>query len=145
MAILDLTDDSILQEVLYMLDPSLTFEEVPREVITARPVLRSANRFILQAVGMTEAEYDALDPDDIRREIFEEVAVRYGTYELIPVVAQLVVVNANGLLTRFQEIDWKERRNQLYASITDLLDPFLPDDSGIRFFGAVSAESRRAL
>ena len=93
---------------------------------------------MLTAVGITETEYDALDTDDIRRAIFEEVVIRYATRELIPVVAQLIVVNANGILTRFQEIDWEARTNRLNNSIDQLLKPFRGSESD--FYSAVSRE-----
>ena len=65
MAIIALDDAQAIQEILYMLDPSLTAAEVPDAVVTARPVLISANRWVLTAVSMTETEYDALDTDDM--------------------------------------------------------------------------------
>ena len=138
MAIIALDDEQALQEIRYMLDPSLVAAEVPDDVITARPVLKSANRWVLAAVSMTETEYDALDTDDVRRTIFEEVVIRYATRELIPVVAQLVVVNANGILTRFQEIDWEARINRLNNSIDQLLKPYSSGDTD--FYGAISRE-----
>lgn len=143
MPVLSLTDDTILQEILYMLDPSLTFEEVPRDVITARTVLRSANRRVLRRVNMTETAYDALPSDDPRRADFEEAAIRYAVAELVPVVAQLVQVNANGLMTRYQEIDWLKRKNQLTSEAGGLLDIYAP--GGAEFYGARSAESARKL
>ena len=141
MPVLSLTDDTILQEILYMLDPSLTFKEVPRAVITARPILKSANRRVLRRVGMTEAVYDALPPDDVRRADFEEAGILYATADLVPVVAQLVQVNANGLMTRFQEIDWLKRKNQLTSRASGLLDIY----GSAGFYGAISADSERAL
>lgn len=123
-----------------MLDPSLTDEEVPDNMINARPILRSANRRVLKQVGMNEAEYDALPQDDVRREIFEEAVIRYGTIELIPIVAQLVSVNANGIMTRFQEINWKDRIKQLAAKNRQELRPYAVNDD---FYGAISRNHKR--
>ena len=116
MAIIVGTDLFALQEMLTLLDSakqrqaSLTLTEVPEDVIDVRAVLGSANRWVLSQVGMTSAEYDALASDDERRVVFEEAVIRRCASELVPVVAQLVVVNANGVLTRYQVIDWVMRR-----------------------------------
>ena len=123
-----------------MLDPSLTAEEVPDEVINVRPFLRAANRWVLRTVGMTAAEYDALPEDDERREIFEEAVIIYCTIQLVPIVAQLVEANANGLLTIYQEINWKDRRKQLASSLMDLIAPYQVTP---RFYGAVTREKKQ--
>lgn len=136
MAIIENTPQN-LQEFRYMLDPSLTSKEVPDALIASRNILKSANRWVLAAVGMTEAEYDALAEDDERREIFEAVVIKHGAMDLIPIVAQLVSVNANGMMTRFQEIDWIKRRIQLYGDIEVELDSYRKSTS---FYEAVSRE-----
>ena len=120
-----------------MLDPSITKKEVPDAFLTARPMLRAANRHVLQAVGMTEAEYDALPPDDIRREIFEEAVIRRITSESTPIVAQLVTANANGIMTRYQQIDWIKRRLQLDAENDRILKPYLVEPS---FYSATTRD-----
>ena len=139
MPIIDRSDAEALQEILYQLDPSLTFEEVPEGMITARSVLRAANRWVLSQVDMTETEYDALPPDDLRREVFEEVVIKKCASELITSVAQLVSVNANGLMTRFQEIDWKDHQNHIDGDIESKLKPYLKTTG---FYSATSQEKR---
>ena len=120
-----------------MLDPSLTAKHVPDALIESRSILKSANRWVLAQVGLTVSEYDALAEDDERREIFEEAVIKHGAMDLVPIVVQLVSVNANGMMTRFQEIDWIKRRRQLYGDIDVLLDPYRETTS---FYEAVSRE-----
>ena len=137
MPIIALDDPQALNEMRFMLDPSITEKEVPDTVITARPILKSANRWVLQAVGMSEAEYDALDQNDKRREIFEEAVIRRATGELTPIIAQLVTANANGIMTRYQEINWIKYRQQLDSENNTLLKPYLTEPG---FYTAITRD-----
>ena len=130
---------TVLDEIRIQLDSSLTDAEVPDDVIDNRFVLRGANRWVLTHVGMTVAEYNALASDDVRREIFEEAVIGRCASELVPVVAQLVVVNANGLLTRYQQINWIMRRKQLDLHVLGLLSEYR---SGSGFYEAVTRDKK---
>ena len=130
-----------LNEIRFMLDPSITDVEVPDETITARPILRAANRWVLHAVGMNEAEYDALPQDDIRREIFEEAVIRRATEKLTPIVAQLVSSNANGIYTQYQVIDWIKRGKQLASENQHELKPYLAEPG---FYTAITKDKVKA-
>ena len=143
MAVIETTDATALDEIRVFLDPALTAAEVPDDVINTRLVLKSANRYVLLTVGMTATEYAALAEDDVRREVFEEAVLRRCTRELVPVVAQLIAVNANGLLTRFQRIDWLMRRKQLDLSIQTLLGPYVSGAAGGGFYEAVTRTKHR--
>ena len=139
MPIIATDDTQALNEIRWMLDPSITDKEVPDAVINARPLLRAANRWVLNAVGMTQAEYDALPQDDERREIFEEAVIRRATAELTPIVAQLVTANANGIMTRYQQINWIQRRQQLTSENESELKPYLSTPG---FYTAVTRDKQ---
>ena len=113
MAIVTATDTEALQEIRYLLDVSMTPEELPDGVITAHAVLVASNRWVLQRCGMTETEFNALDANDPRRETFKEAVIRRCASELIPTVAQLIISNENGLYSRYQRINWTQRKRQL--------------------------------
>ena len=124
MSIIQDSDTDTLQEIRYEIDVALTAAELPDAVLTSKTVLRAANRGTLKAVGMTAAEYDALEDDDERKEVFEEVVIKTCTAELLPRVAQIIMDNENGLLTRYQQINWLDRLKRINTKIADLLAPY---------------------
>lgn len=128
MAILSETDTTTLNEIRWEIYPELTQAELPDAVITRRTIFRAANRETLKIVGLTATEYTALEADDARREICEEATIKRCAHDLIPTVAQIVTDNENGLMTRYQEIDWQERQKLLAADITRLLGDYAIED-----------------
>ena len=117
MAIIETTDTATLQEIRFEIHPSLTVDELPDPVITRRTILRSANRETLKTLGMSDTEYTALDVNDKRRAVAEEIVILECAYALIPTVEQIVMDNENGLMTRYQEVNWNMRQRQLTATI----------------------------
>lgn len=137
MAIILESDSQTLQEIRYELHTELTAAELPDAVLTSRTVLRAANRDILEAIGLSATAYNALDPTDGRREVCEEAVIKRCAYSLIPRVAQILTENENGLLTRYQQIDWQARMKLLDAAIHRLLAPYIDEDAPTSQFGTV--------
>ena len=137
MAIIETTDTGALQEIRYLLDPELTDDDLPDAVITTRAVLSASNRRVLSEVEMTATEYAALDSTDVRREIFQEVVIRYCAIELIPVIPQEILESVGPFRTGYQQIDWEKRKNQLETTVQRLLQPYRP---GSDFYEAISRD-----
>ena len=125
MAIIDSTD---AQDIRYEIFPTLTAEEIPDAVITRRTILRNANRVILNKVGLTETQFNALASNAAEREACEEAAIKMCAHDLLPTIAQIVRDNENGILSQYQEISWEERRAILEKEIAALLKPYITED-----------------
>lgn len=141
MAIVAETNTDILNQARWEIDVALTAEELPDEILTAGTVLRSANRKVLNSVGLTEAEFDALDDDDVRREVFEEAVIREMAIAVIPRAAQIIMDNENGILTRYQTINWEDRITRLQAENAEALEDY-SEDSPYSFFGVTSVTKK---
>lgn len=137
MGIFSDTDSDFLDEVRKELDSALTAEELPDSVLSRRTVYRRAERETLKNARLTVAEYEALPEDDERREICEELVIQRMARALIPSVAQILMDSEQGLMTRYQRIDWKMKQQQLDAAILRNIRTYFRGES---FFEAVTGD-----
>lgn len=142
MAIVETIDSIVANEIRWILDPSITEVELPDDIVMSRMVLEDANDWVLQQTRMTEAEYTALPDTDVRKKKLERCVIRMCASTLTERVAQLTSINVNGLYTRYQIINWKDKKAQIDGKLIDDLSKMGFSTGASEFYEAISVEHK---